>query len=81
MSTDDEDDEEDVLLNIHRDSLAGDGGSPSVATKDSDRRVIGHDIEGGEEEDDDDDAGCVTYGHQFRMGRYSGYCTLGRPAG
>lgn len=77
MSTDDEDDEEDVPLNIHRDSLAGDGGSPIVATKDSDRRVIGHDIEG-EEEDDDDDAGCATYGHQFRMGRYSGYCTLGR---
>jgi len=76
MSTDDEDDEEDVPLNIHHDSLVGDGGSPHVATKDSDRRDIGHFIEG--EEEDDDDAGCATYGHQFRMGRYSGYCTLGR---
>ena len=70
------DDEEDVPLNTHRDSLVGDDGSPRVATKDSDRQVSGHDIEG--EEEDDDDAGCATYGHQFRMGRYSGYCTLGR---
>jgi hypothetical protein len=72
-----DDDEEHVPLKSPRDWQAGEGGgSTRVAAKVNDRRAGGRDVEG--VRGDDDDAGCATYGHQFRVGRYSGYCTLGR---
>ena len=86
MSTDDD---ERAPLNGSRDwreDGGGEGAAP-IAARDGDRRDSGRDqdVERGEEggcdddcDDRDDDAGFATYERQFRMGRYGGYCALGR---